>query len=375
MTLSWLQQHVDVTLLMVGHLDDEQTREGVRIIELPAPRPIASRSLIRRRLHDLWRVLVRRRPAETVDTSRVQKVLRRALRRMADDFDVVVVQHFYLASLVRARRRARWLLEVQNVPSQRALQELVGAPGRRQRWLLAREAENARRDERRAVAAFDTVVFVSEEDRAAVCGSRSGRSTIVVPNGVDMHSMAPTDLPSEPTILLPASLSYRPNVLGAIWFCDEVLPLVNRQVPGVRFMLVGRRPVPEVVALAQRPGVELHADVPDMAPWLQSARVVVVPLQIGTGTRLKALEAMASRRPVVGTTIGLEGLGIVDRIHARIVDDPKPMADAIVDIVTNDAVANALADAGRLHVDANFRWERLAERYADMLTMLAGRRP
>jgi glycosyltransferase involved in cell wall biosynthesis len=51
------------------------------------------------------------------------------------------------------------------------------------------------------------------------------------------------------------------------------------------------------------------------------------------------------------------------------------MADAIVDIVTNDAVANALADAGRLHVDANFRWERLAERYADMLTMLAGRRP
>jgi glycosyltransferase involved in cell wall biosynthesis len=140
-------------------------------------------------------------------------------------------------------------------------------------------------------------------------------------------------------------------------------------------MLVGRRPVPEVVALAQRPGVELHADVPDMAPWLQSARVVVVPLQIGTGTRLKALEAMASRRPVVGTTIGLEGLGIVDRIHARIVDDPKPMADAIVDIVTNDAVANALADAGRLHVDANFRWERLAERYADTLTMLAGRRP
>jgi glycosyltransferase involved in cell wall biosynthesis len=148
------------------------------------------------------------------------------------------------------------------------------------------------------------------------------------------------------------------------------LPLLQSKVPGLSFKLVGRNPVPEVMALADEPGVEVHPNVPAMAPWLSWARLVVVPLRIGTGTRLKALEAMAAGRTLVGTSIGLEGLGIVDGVQARVVDDPAAMAAIIADLLTCNERANALADAARRHVAANFRWEVLADRYADALEAL-----
>jgi glycosyltransferase involved in cell wall biosynthesis len=311
-------------------------------------------------------VLALRQPSDITGAARVRRVLRPVLDRVADDSDAVVVLHLALAPLARRRRRAPWILELQNVASARARQELVDEPGRRQRWLLRREAANAARAERSLVRAYDRVIVVSDED-ASILGLAE---PLVIPNGVEVPDR-PADLPAEPTVLLPATLDYRPNVLGARWFCDEVLPRVRSKVPDVRFALVGRHPVAEVVELATRPGVELHADVPAMGPWLAWARVVVVPLWIGTGTRLKALEAMAAARPVVGTPIGLEGLAISDGVQARVVEDPADMADAIVELLTSDASARALAGAGRRHVEARFRWEAIGRDLAEVLRGVA----
>src|SRR5205823_15052400 len=99
---------------------------------------------------------------------------------------------------------------------------------------------------------------------------------------------------------------------GAVWFCTGVLPQVRSAVPTASVALVGRSPAPEVEALGALDGVEVHADVPSVVPYLRAARVAIVPLRIGTGTRLKAREAMAAGRPVVGTTVGLEGLAVTD---------------------------------------------------------------
>jgi glycosyltransferase involved in cell wall biosynthesis len=377
MLLDSLDGRVDITLLLVGQLHDEETRHRVgAVLELPVPRTRRPRSVTARRLHDVWRVLVRRQPSEVADTTRVRRALRPVLDRIAEEFEFVTVQHLSLAPLLQPHHRGCWLLGLHDVPSERARQERANEQGRRQRWLLAREAANAERYEREAVSSYDGVVVVSDEDANALAGASSEGprgAVIVIPNGVDTSALTPTPMPAEPNVLLPATLNYRPNVLGAIWFCNEVLPLVQATVPRVRFSLVGRDPVPEVVALARRPGVELHANVPRMAPWLRSARVVVVPLWLGTGTRLKALEAMAAGRPVVGTSIGLEGLGLVDGVHARVVDDPTEMAAAVTELLSCDAMTEALAAAGRRHVEDNFRWEVLADRFADAMQALAER--
>jgi glycosyltransferase involved in cell wall biosynthesis len=138
-------------------------------------------------------------------------------------------------------------------------------------------------------------------------------------------------------------------------------------------VLAGRDPSAEVQNLAQIPGVEVHADVPSMVPYFDAARVVVVPLRIGTGTRLKALEAMASGRPVVGSSEGLAGLGIVDGVEARVADRPEEFATAILETLRRDEVAAALGRAGRRHVEKHFGWDALGERYVSTVADLVER--
>jgi glycosyltransferase involved in cell wall biosynthesis len=100
-----------------------------------------------------------------------------------------------------------------------------------------------------------------------------------------------------------------------------------------------------------------------MVPYLQSTRVVLVPLRVGTGTRLKALEGMAAGRPVVGTSIGLEGIGIVDGVHALVADDASAFAQAVVRALRDDDLARSLSRAGREHVEEQFGWDRIGARF------------
>jgi glycosyltransferase involved in cell wall biosynthesis len=171
------------------------------------------------------------------------------------------------------------------------------------------------------------------------------------------------------------SFQYGPNADGAVWFCDEVLPVVLEAVPDATLTLVGREPRAEVRALADRPGVSLHADVPDMAPWLAGARMTVVPLRIGTGTRLKALESMAAGRPVVGTTIGLEGLGVVDGVHAHVADTAAELAGLVVRVLRDPERAAALVAGGRRLVEERFDWEAIGRAFADAVVELVAGEP
>jgi glycosyltransferase involved in cell wall biosynthesis len=125
--------------------------------------------------------------------------------------------------------------------------------------------------------------------------------------------------------------------------------------------------VQEVLDLSSLPGVSVDADVPSMTTYFEATRAVVVPLRIGTGTRLKALEALAACRPVIGTTVGLEGLDLVDGVHARIVDEPEEMATAIAEILRVNEVAEDLAATGRDHVVERFAWDRVGTHFVGVL--------
>jgi glycosyltransferase involved in cell wall biosynthesis len=125
-----------------------------------------------------------------------------------------------------------------------------------------------------------------------------------------------------------------------------------------------------VISLGDQPGVTIRPDVPDIVEFLDAARVAVVPIRIGSGTRLKALEAMAAGRPVVGTRLGLEGLGIVTGRDAYVADSPEAMAAGVIALLGDDALANRVAAAARDLVVERFGWESLGR---DFVRVVLGR--
>jgi glycosyltransferase involved in cell wall biosynthesis len=349
-----LARDADVHLALAGTLRDQAVRAavaGLREVPLPEPPALSQRKTVRR-VRDLRRALVDMEPPE-VGEARAQRAALQTLLRDAAGFDAVHVEHGTLAALVPTPRPNRWSLTLQQLESRRWEHAAARETGR-QRWLLQRMARRTRRWEQGITALFDVVIVTSAEDQDELA-----RPCVVVANGVDTERFFPAPLIREPRIVLPGSLHWRPNVLGAAWFCDEVLPRVQALVPGTELEIAGREPVPEVRALAGRPGVTLSANVPSMLPHLHRARVCVVPIFVGSGTRVKALDAMAAGRPVVGTTIGLEGLGVEPGVHAEVADEPGAMAAALARVLTDDSHAQALADAGRALVVERFSWDRV----------------
>lgn len=354
-----------IDLLLAGPDPDAETAAAVYRMLRPPTRPSRRpTSHQQQRLLGL-RLAVWGGPAELYDNRGARRALSSAWPN--DEYDVVLVEHAGLAPLISHRRhRERWVCTLHNIASGTAdaLKEL--APGRRQRLLIARDGRQAAKLERFVVEKYDSVISVSAEDADLLPGL-----SVVVPNGVDLKAFMPTPLPATPTLLFTGTLSYLPNVDGLRWFCDSVLPRLRTLVPEVVFHIVGRDPTPAMRALANLDNVVVHADVPAVTPYLHGARVCVVPLRMGTGSRLKALEAMAAGRPLVGTTVGLAGLGITDQ--AVVEDHPVVLADALARLLLHDGDAQRLASAGRDHVEQAFGWPSVGSRLVRHLEEVSSR--
>lgn len=361
-----LAERAEVHLLVSGEFGDEQVREAVTSVkELTVHEDDWSgRHRALRRSRDLWLATGSSQPREVAPYGPVRRVMSDHIDRF--DGDAVVVETAGLAPLVGRRRRAAqvWIVDLHNVGSQMAAQEAAVAPGRRQQWLHTRDAAKARRWQSTALAPYDRVVTVSDDDRRLLSPHLP---VSVVANGVDGREFPVTPIPAAPALVFIGALHTGPNVDGVRWFCTEILPHVVAAEPDATVTVVGARPTRRVADLDALPGVRVVADVASTVPYLQSARVALVPLRIGSGTRLKALEAMAAGRPVVGTSIGLAGLGMENGRHALIADAPASFADSVVRLLREDALAARLAIEGRALVDRHYDWLAIGHDFADMV--------
>jgi polysaccharide biosynthesis protein PslH len=191
---------------------------------------------------------------------------------------------------------------------------------------------------------------------------------------VDIRRFRPSSPASAPRVVFTGALHTLPNRDGILWFCEEVWPVIRREVADALLDIVGARPPDEVLALAEIDGVAVHADVPDVVPFLERARVAIVPIRIGTGSRLKALEAMAAGRPVVGTSIGMAGLDVRADDDVLIADAAQALASAVVRCLTDTELAAALGAQGRALVEERYSWSRIAAAYAAILDERASSR-
>jgi len=164
-------------------------------------------------------------------------------------------------------------------------------------WLIGRcEAHYAAR--------VSHCIAVSSTDATVLQRVSPSASVSVVENGVDCRRFQPfPDAPSGNELLFTGVLGYPPNADAARFFCQQILPLIRREVPDARLLVVGQSPSPEVRSLAALDAVSVLSDVPDIVPCYQRARLAVAPLRAGGGTRLKILQAMAMGRALVSTSI------------------------------------------------------------------------
>ncbi len=229
------------------------------------------------------------------------------------------------------------------------------------------------RFERKAFHRADRVVAVSEED-ATLMREQFGQPNVdVVDNGIDRAFFESVQRNANPKqILFLGALDWRPNLDAVGLLLDSIFPMVAKQEPSARLHLVGRHPPSSLVERIQTmPNVELHADVPDVRPFLGGSGVMAVPLRIGGGSRLKILEALACGLPVVSTKVGAEGLLLTPGVH-YVQAEENEMADALVQTLRAPEASQRLADAGRARVLETYDWEVLAHKLEASWARCAG---
>jgi len=184
----------------------------------------------------------------------------------------------------------------------------------------------------------------------------------VVPNGINLprtQSQVPAE-DRDPTFLFMGSMSYDPNVDGICYFANRIFPLIRRQLQNARLLIVGRDPVQAVRRLHNGESIFVTGGVQDMQPYLEQATATVVPLRFGGGTRIKILEAMAHKRPVVSTTIGAEGLDIEPNVDFLRCDDPQEFARACVMLWRDPQLRTDLAGRAYRLVSNEYTWDRIS---------------
>ena len=244
------------------------------------------------------------------------------------------------------------------------------------RLYMGEQWRRMRRVEREQCLRFDHVVAVSPEDAAVFRSAYGVERVSSVPTGVDTDFFHPSGtVERKPgSIVFTGSMDWMPNEDGMAFFVDEILPRIEQAVPEATLTIVGRNPTARVRSLAEgRARVTVTGTVPDVRPYLEAASVVVVPLRVGGGTRIKIYEAMGMERAVVSTTIGAEGLDVTDGEHIVLADDPASFADAVIALLRSPERAAAIGQAAAAHVRAHFGWASVAEQFAERCSAAASR--
>jgi glycosyltransferase involved in cell wall biosynthesis len=211
------------------------------------------------------------------------------------------------------------------------------------------------------------VVAVSESDAEEMRTAYGVERISAVDTGVDTEFFAaPGHANRQPgNIVFVGSMDWMPNIDAVRGFANDILPKITREIPEASFTIVGRRPTADVIALRGR-GIEVTGTVDDIRPYLARASLMVLPLRIGGGTRLKLYEALAAGVPTLSTSIGAEGLPLRNGEHLWIADEAEAFAAKAVAMLRDPAGSSKLADQGADFVTRRFGWESVARQFVEV---------
>jgi polysaccharide biosynthesis protein PslH len=224
-----------------------------------------------------------------------------------------------------------------------------------------------RRYEQRYCSKFSAIVATTEEDKIQLQEFHPNSEIAVIPNGVDLVSFPNrTSDPGGHRLIFIGAMDNLANIDAVCFFCNEVLPEIQKRYPDTTFDIVGSRPAPEVLALQEKPGVNITGRVPSMVDYLHQATICVVTMRTGFGIKNKTLEAMAAGVPVVGSDRGLEGLAVDKPLRALRANQPAEYITAISQLFDNPQLRDELSCNARQLVETEFTWDSAGKRYEEV---------
>ena len=295
----------------------------------------------------------------------LQQTLDRVLR--ARRFDVVNLEfpylgHYDLRQAPRGQKRPSLVVDSHEIAYDLARQFARAGGNLGRRLYAGANWRKLRREELRSYRDADGVYLCSATDERRLLDQVPGVRTTVIPNAADVEYYRPrqTDPPSDGrTVVYFGLLSTVPNVDGVIHFAQNIWPRIAAAHPEARWKIIGGRPPPSLLALSG-PRVELTGFVSDLRPHLAAAAVVIVPLRLGGGTRLKIIEAMAMGKAIVSTTLGAEGIEAVPGRDLLIEDEPTAFGDAVGRLLAEPSLAARIGHSARQVVVERYAWRGAA---------------
>jgi sugar transferase (PEP-CTERM/EpsH1 system associated) len=238
------------------------------------------------------------------------------------------------------------------------------------KWLDNIESKRVINYEKYVLNQFDLNLVCSREDQEFLIQTHKVDNIELLPNGVDTQQFKPGkhDYSHNATLLFTGNMDYDPNVDAVLYFVDEIMPIILKAFPNVKFLIAGQRPIDKVKAIDNGKNIFVTGFIPDLSETYNSASVVVAPLRFGAGTQNKVLEAMSMGIPVVCSNIGFKGLGIDDGQGAFMRLGASDFADQVIKLLMDEKLRELTGKKGVEVIEKSFTWETISERLASFLS-------
>ncbi len=367
-----LARHHDLTAVMLvdDEFDAEASREAMQaycreVVLIPNPHSHEGPTKRLLQIRSLLGIQSFERLRATVPA--LQPALDKVLRTKR--FDIVNLEFSFLGhcNLRQAPGNERLpavVVDSHNIDYELARQYAHSGSSLVRRLYAGVNWRKLRREELGTYRDADGVCLCSATDERRVLEELPRARTAVIPNAADIeyYQPRPTDPPSDGrTLLFFGLLSYVPNIDGVTHFIENIWPHIAKANSDVCLKIVGGRPPPSLLALAG-PRIEFTGFVPDLRPHLAAAAVVVVPLRLGGGTRLKIVEGMAMGKAIVSTKLGAEGIEVVSGRDLLIADEPEEFAGAVSRLLANPELAARIGQSARQIAVQQYSWRSAAQK-------------
>ncbi len=386
-TLRYLAQRHSITLVAFSRKDD--TPEAIEHLKTFC-KDVFTVEMKRSRVRDAVTLLGSRLSGGSfiIQRDTLAEMAMRVENELLAGYDLVhadqlwMAQYALLAERLAAEgkiRRPRLVLDEHNACYQIFQRLAQSTNNPLMKLALEREWRALKRYEAQACARFDHVVTVTDEDRLTLeemvdevrrgAGERETpllerkRRTefSTIPICVDTQAVQPVQpVIGSHQVLHLGTMFWLPNVEGVLWFMREVMPLLREKVPDATLSVVGKNPPDSIRAQASREaGIEVIGYVPDPRPYLEQAGAFIVPLFAAGGMRVKIVDAWRWGMPIVSTRIGAEGIRYREGENILIADDAEAFAQALAQLLLDDALNRRLRENGRRWVEEHYDWQRV----------------